>query len=83
MVVTGDPESNRTEQADRVAAWLHGRSRDPLLVVIDDLHWADAATLSVWTGVASVLATMPLVVIGAYSAAAAPMSPPCTPPESP
>ena len=65
-VMVGDPDSNRTEQADRVTAWLRRRSRAPMLVVIDDLHWGDAGTLSVLDRVASVLATMPVVVIGAH-----------------
>jgi hypothetical protein len=74
----GDRDSGRVEQAGRVAAWLRERADAPLLLVIDDLHWADAATMSVLIHVASVLASMPVVVVAAHrpvdAAGAAPLS---------
>ena len=48
----GDRDSGRVEQAARVVEWLRERADAPLLLVVDDLHWADAATLSVLTQVA-------------------------------
>ena len=62
----GDRDSGRVEQAARVVEWLRERADAPLLLVVDDLHWADAATLSVLTQVASVLASMPIVVVAAH-----------------
>jgi hypothetical protein len=65
-VVTGDHDSARIEQADRVARWLRQRAEAPLMLVIDDLHWADAATLSVLGHVASVVASMPVVLVATH-----------------
>ena len=77
-IAGGDRDSGRVEQAGRVVEWLRERADAPLLVVIDDLHWADAATLSVLTQVASVLASMPVVVVAAHrpvdAAGASPLS---------
>ncbi len=65
-VAGGDRDSARVEQAARVVEWLRERADAPLLLVVDDLHWADAATLSVLNQVASVLASMPIVVVAAH-----------------
>jgi hypothetical protein len=65
-VVTGDHDSARVEQADRVVRWLRERAEAPLMLVIEDLHWADAATLSVLGHVASVVASMPVVVVATH-----------------
>jgi hypothetical protein len=65
-VAGSDRDSGRVEQAGRVVEWLRERADAPLLLVIDDLHWADAATLSVLTQVASVLASMQVVVVVAH-----------------
>jgi hypothetical protein len=77
-VANGDRDTGRVEQADRVIGWLRERADAPLLLVIDDLHWADAATLWVLTQVASVLASVPVLVIAAHrpvdTAAALPLS---------
>ena len=77
-IAGGDRESGRVEQAGRVMEWLRARANAPLLLVIDDLHWADAATLSVLTQVSSVLASVPVMVIAAHrpvdAAAALPLS---------
>jgi tetratricopeptide (TPR) repeat protein len=62
----GDRDSGRVEQASRVVEWLRELTDVPLLLVVDDLHWADAATLWVLTRVASVLASMPVVVVVAH-----------------
>jgi hypothetical protein len=62
-VATGDHDSARVEQADRVVRWLRRRAETRLMFVIEDLHWADAATLSVLGHVASVIASMPVVVV--------------------
>jgi len=65
-IPAGDRDSGRVEQASRMVEWLRERADAPLLLVVDDLHWADAATLSVLTHVASVLASMPVVVVAAH-----------------
>jgi predicted ATPase/DNA-binding CsgD family transcriptional regulator len=52
-------------EALRGALAAIGRER-PTAVVLDDLHWADAATLELLPALASGLSAEPLAVIGAY-----------------
>ena len=48
---------------DAVARWL-GRRGDPLLVVLEDLHWADLTSLRLLAYVAEELRDRPLLVVG-------------------
>jgi DNA-binding CsgD family transcriptional regulator len=50
--------------ADEVVRELDGRR--PTVLVLEDLHWADEATLDVLTLLATRIATVPALVIGTY-----------------
>lgn len=59
------PERARFELFDRVVAGLTAAAQPrPLLVVLDDLHWADAGSLRLLEFVARELGTIPLLVLG-------------------
>jgi tetratricopeptide (TPR) repeat protein len=50
---------------DRVAAALTGAARhQPLLVILDDLHWADAGSLRLLEFIGPEVSSVPLVVLG-------------------
>jgi hypothetical protein len=60
------PESARFLLSEAVGRFLREAARDrPLMVVLDDLHWADEASLNLLEFVARELAETPLVVLGA------------------
>ncbi len=65
------PEVSREEARfrllDSVATFLKSASRNkPLMLVLDDLHWADEATLSLLQFVARELGNARVLVIGTY-----------------
>jgi tetratricopeptide (TPR) repeat protein len=68
----GDPEfvmdaSARFRLLDALAGSLRSFSEpQPLLIVLDDLHWADAASLQMLRHCAREIRDAPIVVIGAY-----------------
>jgi DNA-binding CsgD family transcriptional regulator len=63
------PEEARVRATDAVARLLLGvAERQPLLLVLDDLQWADRASLDVLAYVARFLASAPLLVLGTYRA---------------
>jgi DNA-binding SARP family transcriptional activator len=52
--------------SERLTAWLEDLSaRLPVVLVFDDLHWADDASLRVWHRLARSARQMPLLVLGA------------------
>ncbi len=62
-----DPEARRHrlfEAIDRSLAAL--ARRQPVVLILDDLHWADPAVLLLLRHVASETASRPLVVVGSY-----------------
>ena len=62
-----DPESERFRIFDTIATFLRNRaSFSPLLLVLDDLHWADESSLSLLRFVASGIDETRLLVIGTY-----------------
>jgi class 3 adenylate cyclase/tetratricopeptide (TPR) repeat protein len=62
-----DPETERYLMYAAVAGLLAGAGeREPLLLIIDDLHWADGPTLSLLRHIVSAGASMPVMVIGTY-----------------
>jgi DNA-binding CsgD family transcriptional regulator len=61
------PEQARLRLYDAVGAFLAALSTErPLLLVLDDLHWADAATLDLMCHVARHQPEARLLVVGAY-----------------
>jgi len=63
----GDPEDDRWRLLQAVAGFLrNAASVQPLLVVLEDLHWADRGTLDMLTHVARNLQGARLLVVGTY-----------------
>ena len=66
-VVAVDPEAARFRMFQAVEGFLHRLSaRRPLVVVIDDLHWADASSMELLVVVADRLAEQRLLVVATY-----------------
>ncbi|CAA9488549.1 MAG: hypothetical protein AVDCRST_MAG67-1200 [uncultured Solirubrobacteraceae bacterium] len=62
-----DSDQARFRLFDALATLLaHAADQRPLVVVLDDLHWADASSLLALEFVARVLHDMPLLAIAAY-----------------
>lgn len=62
-----DSDQARFRRFDALATLLaHAAEQRPLVVVLDDLHWADASSLLALEFVARALPDMPLLVIAAY-----------------
>jgi len=62
-----DPTSPVAEPSvpyHRTARWLADRSGPPLLLALDDLHWADADSLHLFAFLARRLAGLPVALIG-------------------
>jgi DNA-binding CsgD family transcriptional regulator len=66
-VALDNPESSRFRLFDAVTTFLKEASKgQPLVIVLDDLHWADAPTLVFLEFVAHELAGSRLMVLGTY-----------------
>jgi eukaryotic-like serine/threonine-protein kinase len=64
---TLDPEQARFRLFDAIATFLKGASRaQPLVIVLDDLHWADKPTLLLLQFLARELRSSRLLVLGTY-----------------
>jgi DNA-binding SARP family transcriptional activator len=64
---TGDPEGARFRLFEATAAFLRAASRtQPLVLVLDDLHAADAPSLLLLQFLAGAVAEARLLVVGAY-----------------
>jgi predicted ATPase len=62
-----DPEQARFRLFDSIATFLkNAGQRQPLVLVLDDLHWADRSSLLLLEFIAQELQTIPLLVLGAY-----------------
>jgi predicted ATPase/class 3 adenylate cyclase len=62
-----DPETERYLMYAAVAGLLEGASeQEPLLVIFDDLHWADAPTLSLLRHVVTAGSSLRVMVVGTY-----------------
>lgn len=63
-VLSGDPVAAAAEQlltlVDRLCA------TEPLVLVVEDLHWADEASLLMWQRLCRASVQLPLLVIGTY-----------------
>jgi hypothetical protein len=62
-----DPETERYLLYAAVAGLLEGAGeQEPLLLILDDLHWADAPTLSLLRHMVTAGVSMRVLVVGAY-----------------
>jgi DNA-binding CsgD family transcriptional regulator len=53
--------------AERLLALVHHEcSQSPVVLVADDLQWADEASLDVWLRLATAVGSVPLLLVGAY-----------------
>lgn len=59
-------EATRLQMFDGVVAALRAHARGPQILVIDDLHAADPASLELLSFVASSLRSLPVVVVATY-----------------
>lgn len=59
-------EDTRLEIFDAVTAFLESASTSPLVVILDDIHWADQATLSLLRHLAQHLSAGRLLVLATY-----------------
>ena len=71
---SGDPRRTTTAQdallaaMDELVALIRRRcERGPLVMLIEDLQWADDASLAVWRELCGISATLPLLVLGSMS----------------
>ena len=63
----GDPDEDRFRLFDGVSSFLLNASGDkPLMLVLDDLHWADRPTLLLLEHLARRLAASRVLVVGTY-----------------
>ena len=62
-----DPDQARFRLFDSITGFLQNAARDaPLVVVIDDLHWADRSSLLLLEFVAREVRTSPVLLVGTY-----------------
>jgi predicted ATPase len=62
-----DPELARFLLLDAITAGIRQAAADrPLLLVIDDLHWADQGSIRLLAAIRGALATLPAVILGTY-----------------
>ncbi len=63
----GEPETERYRLFEAVASWLATASSEiPILLVLDDLHWADAPTISLLRHLLRSIEPMHVLILGAY-----------------
>jgi len=66
-VTGGSPEGEQFQLFDSVASLLRGiAERHPLILVLDDLHWADAPTLLLLRHVVRATEGTSLLIVGTY-----------------
>lgn len=66
-----EPQLRQARRFELLEQLLHQQaSRGPLLVLFEDLHWADPISLDLWRRVAAGLAGRPILLLGAHRPAA-------------
>src|SRR5205085_88562 len=62
-----DPDEDRWRLYQALSSFLHNASRvQPLLIILEDLHWADRGTLDLLVFLARQLAGTRLLIVGNY-----------------
>jgi class 3 adenylate cyclase len=65
--VRSDPESERSRLFEAVTSWLHTTAASvPVLLVLDDIHWADRPTLLLLRHLVHETARDPILIVGTY-----------------
>ncbi len=65
--IAGDPEFERFQVLDAIAGAVATISTEvPVLLVLDDLHWAEGPTLAALRHLVEVCSDSPLLVVGTY-----------------
>jgi predicted ATPase len=65
--VSAEPEQARFRLLDSVATFLKNTAqKQPLLFIVDDLHWADSASLLMLEFLVREISASPLLLLGAY-----------------
>jgi hypothetical protein len=60
----GDPDGERMRLFEAIEAWLHALSRrKPVLLVLDDLHWAERSSLLLVRHLRDALAGAPVMIV--------------------
>jgi class 3 adenylate cyclase len=74
--VAGDPEGERYRLFDAVATVLAAAAADaPVLLLLDDLHWADTPTLLLLRHIVRVAGTEQILVVGSHREGAPDLKP--------
>ncbi|MEU1755734.1 AAA family ATPase [Micromonospora matsumotoense] len=61
-----DPLRTDADAATRAVQWVRRATAEaPLILVIDDLHWADPATLKAWEALGAQAGELPLLLVAA------------------
>ncbi|MFN8446045.1 MAG: BTAD domain-containing putative transcriptional regulator [Caldilineaceae bacterium] len=68
------PSEERTQIAEALTQFMHSFSASPLVLFIDDLHWADEATLNWLLYFSDRMLHEPLLLVAAYRSEDAPAS---------
>lgn len=67
-----DPQLRQERRFDLLERLLlHAAAQNPLLVVFEDLHWADSVSLDLWRRVTQTIRSSPALILGAHRPAAA------------
>lgn len=62
-----DPQLRQERRFDLLERLLlHAATESPLLVVFEDLHWADPVSLELWRRVVQAIRTHPILLLGAH-----------------
>lgn len=64
---TFDPGSARFRLFDSITTYLKNASNDrPMVLILEDLHWADASLLALLEHIAGTIAASSLLIVGTY-----------------
>ncbi|MEV6493576.1 BTAD domain-containing putative transcriptional regulator, partial [Actinoplanes sp. NPDC051633] len=65
-IVGDDPQAQRFQLYDAVSVFVRQAVRGPAVIMLDDIHWADAPSLELMSYLTPSLASRPILVVAAY-----------------